>query len=69
MDDTAITLQDAIKKVDEWLAIADHGCRTWGGLTPLTRMEQRYYDMYVSKWGALKEVALLLSRIVVKESE
>ena len=69
MDDTAITLKEAIKQVNEWLDTADHGCRTWGGHSPLTSAEQRFYDMYLHRWAAFKEVSLLLSKISVKESE
>ena len=69
MEDTAITLQEAIVQVDAWLAIADHGCRVWGGHTPMTKPEQRFYDMYIAKWAAYKDVALLLARVVEEVSE
>jgi len=69
MDDTAITLQDAIKKVDEWLASADKGCRVWGSHSTLDKTEQRYHDMYVTRWAALKDVALLLAKVIEADGE
>lgn len=63
MDDQSITLQEAITQVDQWLADADRGCRNNHG-TPTTEI----YAIYVGKWNALKNVALLLSKIATKES-
>lgn len=64
MDDKSITLQEAITQVEEWLAEADRGCRNNHGI-PTTEI----YAIYVGKWNALKNVALLLSKIATKESE
>lgn len=65
MDDSVITLQDAIKQVDEWMKDADAGCRAYRD----RGLNHYYYTMYVSKWNAYKSVALLLSKIATKESE
>jgi len=69
MDNTAITLQDAIKQVDEWLDTADKGCHIWGGHSPLTSTEQRFYDMYLHRWAAFKEVSLLLAKVTEADGE
>jgi len=64
MEDTAITLKEAIVQVDAWRASMDKGCLLHG-----KDKDRTNYTWYVSKWAAYNDVALLLAKIAVKESE
>ena len=65
MDSPTITLQDAIKQVDEWLAEADKACTLHSG----GGIGNTYYTINLSRWSTLKEVAELLSKVTETDDE
>lgn len=61
--DNTITLFEAIEQVGKWLAEADKQCTLHSG----GGVGNTMYTINLAKWGALKDVAKLLSKIETRE--